>query len=1388
MRQALLAIFATICWLPCACSEGLVRQENVDEGEAEELVFENRFFVLVIDPARGASAISLKAKPSGTEMLLPSAKYGLGLFGDRFEEQGFGGAWRGPYAVKIDKSSPKEAAVSFTCQGALGETFGWVRVVRTVSVREDSPVIQVKVRIENAKGAPGPVSASYAIHNQIGNLGRKIQYYVPTTKGVANTHFVHRRRGGSIAHTHKSPSRGWLGSVDSEGLGLAFRLDHGNLDHFRQWMKYAISTVEMIFGPRAIEPGAAVETHYQVVIFSGLPHVDGVADGVAGAFVFTGEPEAEREIAARVEVAGQPGPVNVSVEWRRIPSPEWRPLHAAGVTVSANEVARLPFQFTPAGTGSYVLRAKLTQEGRETGALERLVVLGEPSGRYVMAPETPADDQLNPTTRDGAIPLQSGHPTTVRKVSPIDCRLVRGFIYQPIDGTTESPGYTDLVAEYRGHPISGVGYATLNGANGVHVRLEDAAGVDAVLVRGGFVGKMYREVDAYRDPGKGVPLCDISSRHGVFRTVFERPILSDLISFFYTQQGSVLADVTFLRIRQGRDVPGAVRQITYGVGRPYEPGDRVHRRLESRFSPVYRAYELTEAPGTALKLGRGEFAHLFTPQQTPDEGLLAVGLKFEVAGLDPGALFTVRVQDPLDARREIMCADFTLSGPGLYETTLDIPDQVFLPGPGSDQPEPTYRGILAPPPRIWISVASDEPIELKYLQVVLHKAPREVALPEALAWRKLILRGSFQVMSEPRPWMNLKANMDIVEALTTNKRIAPYANGLRLVLENVEKCRQLGPEDDVVREYYEWIYQGRTRIMRSKAEVEIPEVPGAPRWAVVLREAWRAASGIPRWWVENRLAPGGLLGSGINDDTDMFQTWASYPLVESEPLGRLMREGAAALAETAMAHSLERGINKVRRDALHAYEDGTNHLALCAWWFYGDPVHFERCMEAADSVLRLTMVTKDGRRHFHDDFIGVDDIKNGFDEIKLDGNCTELMLHPVYEVALYNRNPRTLKVYGEWADTWIALQKPGRYATAVEVETGKILSASEQRPGRGGCYGQSMGWFGLYQATGDTRFLKPYRMSLDAGYFGFKPTRETPLLATCPDLADYGDFLKEKWSHDYYAGGNFLLTRNRELIEQKLLQCIRNCSQYRYMNTAAEQYTDRVFVTDFAYVSICYTGAWTTRNAWVHYHAVSYEGMKGEDFAAQVMLIQPDALRLVIHNFREDRLRGLMRVWRLEHGRYRVAFGPDADQDGELDQVESETELDLCRYAPVALDLPPGRTTAIRITQIEKLDNIVERADLALSPIDTRLTPGGKVEVHVHNIGGKPSPATAVRLMRGDKVIATREIAPVEAPLDLRPRVVKVSFTGTKPGDRVVVDPENTVPEIAEHNNAVTLR
>ncbi|NQT12360.1 MAG: hypothetical protein HQ582_06420 [Planctomycetes bacterium] len=235
----------------------------------------------------------------------------------------------------------------------------------------------------------------------------------------------------------------------------------------------------------------------------------------------------------------------------------------------------------------------------------------------------------------------------------------------------------------------------------------------------------------------------------------------------------------------------------------------------------------------------------------------------------------------------------------------------------------------------------------------------------------------------------------------------------------------------------------------------------------------------------------------------MLQTWAAFPLIEKAPLGEMLLDGAGRLSELFLEKYLERGLNKRTTDPLHAYEFGTNHLSLCASWFYGDPVHFERAMEAARSVPKLTVKTDDGRRHFRSQRVGAADLKQ-LAKIDVDGGSHPLFLHPVYEVAWYNRNPAALAFYSEWADTWIAFQKPRQWATSVDVRTGEVRDTSS-RPGRGAYEGQGDAWFGLYTITEDTRFLKPYFVAFDADVFDFMRWRQVPDFVTAPGFASLTD-------------------------------------------------------------------------------------------------------------------------------------------------------------------------------------------------------------------------------------------------------------------------------------------
>ncbi len=108
----------------------------------------------------------------------------------------------------------------------------------------------------------------------------------------------------------------------------------------------------------------------------------------------------------------------------------------------------------------------------------------------------------------------------------------------------------------------------------------------------------------------------------------------------------------------------------------------------------------------------------------------------------------------------------------------------------------------------------------------------------------------------------------------------------------------------------------------------------------------------------------------------------------------------------------------------------------------------------------------------------------------------------------------------------------------------------------------------------------------------------------------------------------------------------------------------------------------------------------------------------------------------------------------------------------------------MEIEQLERLDDIRDRADLAVSPLDTRLA-GETLIASIHNIGNQPAANVRVVLKRDGKVVGEQAIARIDAPRDAKPRVVQLRFAAVKSGDVLQVDPNNDVPEIAEHNNSL---
>lgn len=947
-----------------------------------------------------------------------------------------------------------------------------------------------------------------------------------------------------------------------------------------------------------------------------------------------------------------------------------------------------------------------------------------------------------------AIELSPDRPMIVRSVLPTDCRVVRGFTHGPIDGREDTRYSNGVVGEWTGLTGSpAVNYRVFNGNNGLHLKLADG-GFNVLQARGDWRGKVYLNSESLLEP-VAKPLCEIPPRSPLKNQPNARRL-----SFFYSEgQTGALKQISLFRIQNGT-LPG-------------EPEEIVSRGKSD--TPV----ELT------------------APWKDWRKGVAAVTLKLRVVKAEAGAVITVRVGDVLDARRKAVIVDLQIPGPGVYSVTLDIPDQVFLPPKSKWNPVPRLDGPLAPKPSLDVSIESAAAITFASLSLSAHSVPRSKALRQAVAWRIFLLRGLFAALSEPRPWMHLVDGKPIRAQLANHPTIKRYEMAISEVLETAEIARLLAPDDPLIVQYHNWIYQNIDRRKPHPAPV-LSKEPGAPRWAVLVRDNWMEQAHIARWWLDHRMTSNGELGGGLQDDTDMFQVWQCLPMIESAPLGADLKAASHRLTDILLDHYLEEGINQRSMDALHAYEEGVNQLALNAWWNYGDPVHFERVMQAAHSATRLMVKTKDGRVHFVSDRkVGIDEARNGYPMIgQTPGTWNwapiRLMFHPMYVVADYNGNPSVLEPFVQWGETWRSYQAPNAFVDKVEIETGKPVRISNLAASAN--ISPVDEFLALHQLSGDAKWRRPYQMGIDGGGFSGAPAqygRSIHALVRWPEPYHSHHLKQYSEAGSGYAG--FFVNKDRSLLEKWLSDSLSWFQRYRHMNTAAEQKTDRVLTYNATTALSCYLGDAPNRNRWLNLGAVSYEGLMGKDFAALVWDAGPKKLKVAIYNFADRDLTGRMRAWRLQHGRYRVRTGPDHNDDGSLDEAATDRQLELQRYSVIPLRLPPRQVTVVEVEQLEQFDGIRNRADLALSPIDTRLK-GDTVTARVHNIGNQPAKDIRVVLMRGGNVVAEQTIARIEAPRDAKPRVIQLKFASARAGDVLRIDPDDHVPEIAEHNNHLVVK
>jgi len=989
---------------------------------------------------------------------------------------------------------------------------------------------------------------------------------------------------------------------------------------------------------------------------------------------------------------------------------------------------------------------------------------------------------------DQAVAVEGGQRMVISKVPVADCRVVRGCFGSPVDGSVHSWDYRGTVREYPRTASDGVGYA-YNNNDGVHLELADDEGFDAVVLRGGAKTRLYAETGSLEEPQETPPLCAFGGGEPVQIVRFPQRIREQKVVLFGCEGGTI-ADVSFYRVQPGAPPAAAETPVWRPGGKMtlQPPGGRFAPEslllaMRERYGDAeHRAVSL-EARGEAgqpLEVAKGQTVHFITPPAAGESGLAAITLEAAVASSSWPCTVTVAVQDPLDPRIDLTWIDVVLGGPGPVQWTFDFPDQVLLAGS-----------------QFWVSLRFSGDVTLTHAeggapQFRPHVVTPAAALPQAVAHRKRLLKHFFSLLSEPRPWGSYRRQpRDEFYAGNT------YAGQCPELFMTIDLCHRLAPDDPLVRQYRQWVYAAHLDAFSEPAPPPAPP-EGVPAWAWYPRLAWLQTRRIAQWWVEERMVPTGEFGGRVGDDSDMYQQYLDLPFFEDDGVGGALKDGAARMAELADRQNLHEGLNKNSTDALHAYEEGINHLALMARWFYGDPIYLERCMDSARNLVHLTVLTEDGRRHFRDkESMGARDIEKPRPPA-IDGGASPLMWHAALQLADYNRNPAALELIGQWADAWLRFMQPGRWATDVEVVTGRVVGSEEGRPLYGGYRSQACVFLWLAHLTGDARYAEPF--------LGYYRQGKAPM----PSDGFLGDAYSCGWLNDLPPAGLealgalspemtlYLKADPRPLIaatvgdpvrRQAGISSLYDAQRWPDMYTITHQYTDRVFPSVLEKASVAYLGGFTRRNKFNPTLGVSWEGF-GTDYAALVLANRAHHLKVAVYSFADQPRTGRLRVWALEHGRYRLSIGPDRDGDFTAERIDARAELTLARADAVTLTLPPRTITVVELRQLEKSAPIFQRADLALAAREIEIR-DGHVHGVVHNIGAADVGEVVVAVVDASGEILVRQsLGDLPAPLDLVPK--RKSFAIRLPVPpretwRLVVDPDQKVAEIYEGNNEAPL-
>ncbi|BFM05148.1 LamG domain-containing protein [Halioxenophilus aromaticivorans] len=608
---------------------------------------------------------------------------------------------------------------------------------------------------------------------------------------------------------------------------------------------------------------------------------------------------------------------------------------------------------------------------------------------------------------------------------------------------------------------------------------------------------------------------------------------------------------------------------------------------------------------------------------------------------------------------------------------------------------------------------------------------------------------------------------------------------------------------------------------RPTGFIDKPSSSGAPAWAVLQREYLQLYKAFVNWWIDHRqLTSGpamGEFGGGIADDTDLTNHWVGLALmgVNYEKIRRSQR----MLLQASYNNGLwQQGLNTLKTDELHAYEEGTNAVAQALQLNWGSPSVIHQALAVAQNYPRLIQKNTQGHSHFISNYFSASDIDQS-EKYNKQTDRSFLITHPGLLLVDYNNHPATRSLLLSALDGWLA--HAGDQGTLPKT----ILWRSDQGQGRGAGLALHNFW-AAYRWTNNQRYLAPVIRLIES----IDLTTIGALNANILSQLGASESLMHKISSGEISGTqNYIDANLGGMDSQSLVDFARwqatgdtnNIAQLHQRElamqqtrlpylTEAEAWTDRVAMPTESLQRSRLGGVAHLRNAYYPGNLVSWQfnqkndlknnteswrqvEVSGEDVAILFAINKPTEMTFLAYNFKDTPIVASATGWDVEHGIWSVTS--NAREQG-LDTERQAPSVEFGRARTVDISLPPHQLQMVTLKRQSALSPVNSYPDIGIEPGDInnidRANGRLAFDVTIHSLGSVPTPPglLLIKNSAGEK-LQQFKLKPMQAMSENGEdsQVVAVELPSETVGDELTLDVRllNKTEEITASNNTLCL-